>query len=108
MKFAVVLAALVAVAIAAPVDDPRAAQIVRLESDNIGTDGYKFAWVIKFLIKQFQLSRQWIQDGYTKDGSETLAPKYAVLWILSEIVMLYWLLTQLVILDASDSWSSRI
>ncbi|CAD7083186.1 unnamed protein product [Hermetia illucens] len=44
MKFAVVLAALVAVAIAAPVDDPRAAQIVRLESDNIGTDGYKFAY----------------------------------------------------------------
>lgn len=43
MKFIVAFAALLAVAVAVPIDDPRAAQITRYESDNIGTDGYKFA-----------------------------------------------------------------
>ncbi|CAD7083177.1 unnamed protein product [Hermetia illucens] len=44
MKFIVAFAALLAVAVAVPIDDPRAAQITRYESDNIGTDGYKFAF----------------------------------------------------------------
>lgn len=43
MKFAIVFAALLAAALAAPVDDPKNAQILRYESDNIGTDGYNFA-----------------------------------------------------------------
>ncbi|CAD7083183.1 unnamed protein product [Hermetia illucens] len=44
MKFAIVFAALLAAALAAPVDDPKNAQILRYESDNIGTDGYNFAF----------------------------------------------------------------
>jgi len=43
MKFAIVLAALIAVALAAPLDDSKNAQILRYENDNIGVDGYKFA-----------------------------------------------------------------
>lgn len=43
MKFAIVLLAVLAAAVAVPLEDPRVAQIVRYESDNIGTDGYKFA-----------------------------------------------------------------
>ncbi|CAD7083181.1 unnamed protein product [Hermetia illucens] len=44
MKFIVVLAVLVAAAVAGPVDESKNAQILRFESDNIGTDGYKFAY----------------------------------------------------------------
>lgn len=43
MKFIAVFAALVAVALAAPLDDSKNAQILRYENDNIGIDGYKFA-----------------------------------------------------------------
>jgi len=32
-------------AIAAPLDDSKDAQILRYENENIGVDGYKFAWV---------------------------------------------------------------
>lgn len=31
------------VVLAAPLDDPKQAQILRYENDNIGIDGYKFA-----------------------------------------------------------------
>ncbi|GAB0089968.1 larval cuticle protein 65Ag1-like [Sergentomyia squamirostris] len=44
MKTFIVLALLVAVAIAAPLDDSRNAHILRYENDNIGVDGYKFAY----------------------------------------------------------------
>ncbi|XP_055912855.1 flexible cuticle protein 12-like [Eupeodes corollae] len=44
MKFVVVLSALFAVALAVPLDDSRNAQILRYESDNIGVDGYNFAY----------------------------------------------------------------
>lgn len=43
MKFAIVFAALMAVALAAPLDSSKDAQILRYESDNIGVDGYNFA-----------------------------------------------------------------
>lgn len=43
MKVIVALAALLAVALAAPVDPDQTAQILRYDSDNIGVDGYKFA-----------------------------------------------------------------
>jgi hypothetical protein len=43
MKFFIVLAVLIASALAAPLDDPKNAQILRYENDNIGIDGYKFA-----------------------------------------------------------------
>ena len=42
MKFAVVFAALVAVALAAPAD-PKDVQLLKYENDNIGVEGYNFA-----------------------------------------------------------------
>ncbi|CAD7083182.1 unnamed protein product [Hermetia illucens] len=44
MKFIIVFAAIAAVALAAPVDDSKNAHIIRYDSDNIGTDGYSFAY----------------------------------------------------------------
>uniref|UniRef100_A0A1L8E379 Putative flexible cuticle protein 12 n=1 Tax=Nyssomyia neivai TaxID=330878 RepID=A0A1L8E379_9DIPT len=47
MKIIIALAVLVAVAVAAPphgLDADRNAHILRYESDNIGVDGYKFAY----------------------------------------------------------------
>ena len=43
MKFAIVFAAVFALAVAAPLDDSKDAQILKFENDNIGVDGYKFA-----------------------------------------------------------------
>ncbi len=43
MKFFIVLVAIVAVALAAPIDDSKDAVILKYENDNIGVDGYKFA-----------------------------------------------------------------
>lgn len=43
MKFFIAFAALVAVALAAPLDDSKNAQILRYENDNIGLGGYNFA-----------------------------------------------------------------
>ncbi|XP_055387444.1 flexible cuticle protein 12-like [Condylostylus longicornis] len=43
MKYAIVFAALFAVALAAPLDDPANAQVLRYDNDNIGVDGYNFA-----------------------------------------------------------------
>lgn len=43
MKFLVVLALVIAAALAAPADD---VQILRNEFENIGIDGYKFAYVV--------------------------------------------------------------
>lgn len=48
MKFLVVFAAVLALSAALPqrqVDDSRNAQILRYENDNIGIDGYNFAYV---------------------------------------------------------------
>lgn len=44
MRFIVVFAAIVAASLAAPVDDSSNAQILRYENENIGIDGYKFAY----------------------------------------------------------------
>ncbi|XP_055373466.1 endocuticle structural protein SgAbd-6-like [Condylostylus longicornis] len=44
MKFAIVFAALLAVTLAAPLDSPQEAQVLKSEFDNIGVDGYKFAF----------------------------------------------------------------
>lgn len=44
MKFIVLLALAVTACIAAPLDDSSNAQILRYENDNIGIDGYKFAF----------------------------------------------------------------
>ncbi|GAB0089969.1 larval cuticle protein [Sergentomyia squamirostris] len=47
MKIIIAFAVLVAVAIAAPphgLDHDRNAQVLRYESDNIGVDGYRFAY----------------------------------------------------------------
>jgi hypothetical protein len=44
MKLIIAFAALVAVALAAPVDDSATAQILKYENENIGIDGYKFAY----------------------------------------------------------------
>lgn len=44
MKFIVIFALAASVCIAAPVDDSANAQILRYENDNIGIDGYKFAY----------------------------------------------------------------
>lgn len=41
MKWIIVLAVLVAVVTCAPAD----VEVLRYENDNIGVDGYKFAWV---------------------------------------------------------------
>lgn len=38
----IVIAALIAVCLAAPLDDSKNAQITKYESDNIGIGGYKF------------------------------------------------------------------
>lgn len=48
MKFLVVFAAVLALSAALPqrqVDDSKNAQILRYENDNIGIDGYNFAYV---------------------------------------------------------------
>lgn len=44
MKFIVIFALAVTVCLAAPVDDSANAQILRYENENIGIDGYKFAY----------------------------------------------------------------
>ncbi|XP_055373232.1 larval cuticle protein 65Ag1-like [Condylostylus longicornis] len=45
MKFAVVVfVAIFGITFAAPLDSPQNAQILRQELDNIGVDGYKFAY----------------------------------------------------------------
>ncbi|XP_065082659.1 flexible cuticle protein 12-like [Ochlerotatus camptorhynchus] len=44
MKIVIVLVAVVALALAAPLDDSKNAQILKYENDNIGVDGYKFAF----------------------------------------------------------------
>jgi hypothetical protein len=43
MKFLILSAIVVAVVIAAPLDDSKNAVILKYENDNIGVDGYKFA-----------------------------------------------------------------
>ncbi|XP_055912854.1 flexible cuticle protein 12-like [Eupeodes corollae] len=43
MKFVIVFAAFVAVALAAPLDNSQDAQILRYDNDNIGVDGYNYA-----------------------------------------------------------------
>lgn len=43
MKFIIVFAAICALALAAPVDESKDAQILRYDNDNIGVDGYKYA-----------------------------------------------------------------
>uniref|UniRef100_A0A336LX70 CSON006907 protein n=1 Tax=Culicoides sonorensis TaxID=179676 RepID=A0A336LX70_CULSO len=40
----IVLASLIAVTLSAPLDDSQNAQILKYESDNIGIDGYRFAY----------------------------------------------------------------
>lgn len=47
MKFAVVFAAVLAVAVAAPVEE-KDAHIVQYQNDNQGIDGYNFQWVLLF------------------------------------------------------------
>ncbi|XP_037044863.1 endocuticle structural protein SgAbd-6-like [Bradysia coprophila] len=44
MKSFIVFVAIVAAALAAPVDDSKDAVILKYENDNIGVDGYKFAY----------------------------------------------------------------
>ncbi|XP_055627236.1 flexible cuticle protein 12-like [Toxorhynchites rutilus septentrionalis] len=44
MKTIFALAAIIALALAAPLDDSKNAQILKYENDNIGVDGYKFAF----------------------------------------------------------------
>lgn len=44
MQYLIVLAVLVAVATSIPVD-PKDVEVLRYDNDNIGVDGYKFAWV---------------------------------------------------------------
>ncbi|CAO1320238.1 unnamed protein product [Diamesa hyperborea] len=44
MKSFIILAVCIAVAIAAPLDDSKDAQILKYENDNIGIGGYKFAY----------------------------------------------------------------
>ncbi|XP_055373353.1 endocuticle structural protein SgAbd-6-like [Condylostylus longicornis] len=44
MKFIIVFAALFAVVLSAPLDSPQEAQVLKSEFDNIGVDGYKFAF----------------------------------------------------------------
>jgi Insect cuticle protein len=58
MKFVVIIALVVASCIAAPLDDSSNAQILRYENDNIGIDGYKFAYETS--------------DGVTREEEATL------------------------------------
>lgn len=44
MKFIVILALAVTACLAAPLDDSANAQILKYENENIGIDGYKFAY----------------------------------------------------------------
>ncbi|XP_053685462.1 flexible cuticle protein 12-like [Sabethes cyaneus] len=44
MKTVIVFAVVVALALAAPLDDSKTAQILKYENDNIGVDGYKYAF----------------------------------------------------------------
>lgn len=53
MKMIVVFAAVLAIALAAPIDDSKDAQILRYENDNIGVDGYKFSWVTNLILQDF-------------------------------------------------------
>lgn len=49
MKMFIVFAVVIAAALAAPLDDPKDATILRYENDNIGVDGYNFACVVATL-----------------------------------------------------------
>lgn len=46
MKFAIVFVALLVAVVAKPLDDSKDAVILKYENDNIGIDGYRFAWVL--------------------------------------------------------------
>lgn len=46
MKMIIVLAAVLAMAVALPFDASKTAQVLKYENDNIGVDGYKYAYVI--------------------------------------------------------------
>lgn len=39
----IIFAAVLAIALAAPIDDSKDAQILKYDNDNIGVDGYNFA-----------------------------------------------------------------
>lgn len=45
MKMIIVLAAVLAMAVALPYDASKTAQVLKYENDNIGVDGYKYAYV---------------------------------------------------------------
>lgn len=46
MKMIICLAALIAVALAAPVDDSNVATVLRYVNDNVGVEGYKYGYVL--------------------------------------------------------------
>lgn len=46
MKMIICLAALIAVALAAPVDEPQAATVLRYVNDNVGLEGFKYGYVL--------------------------------------------------------------
>lgn len=47
MKSAIVFVILLVAVTAKPLDDSKDAVILKYENDNIGIDGYRFAWVLK-------------------------------------------------------------
>lgn len=70
MKFIVIIALAVSACIAAPVDDSANAQILRYENDNIGIDGYKFAFETSDGTSR-QEEAQLNNDALTVTGSVT-------------------------------------
>lgn len=46
MKMIICLFALIAVALAAPVEEPNAVSVVRYVNDNVGLEGFKYGYVL--------------------------------------------------------------
>lgn len=78
MKLIIVfLATVLAVTLAAPVDDPKDAQIVSYESENIGIDGYKFSYETSDGVKRSE-------EGTIKNAgteNETLVITGTISWV---------------------------
>jgi len=80
MKMFIVFVAVLAVALAAPIDDSKNAQILKYENDNIGIDGYNFAYETSDGVSQSEQAE--LKNVGTEQ--EALSVKGTVTWIAAD------------------------
>jgi len=80
MKMFIVFVAVLAVALAAPIDDSKNAQILKYENDNIGIDGYNFAYETSDGVSRSEQAE--LKNVGTEQ--EALSVKGTVTWIAAD------------------------